>query len=146
MAYDALLHGANAILYWGTAYIEKDSQLWRDILSVAKELRALEPGIVGVKPSAEPAVVAETNWAAFDGGDPKLILRQAGDNWVLIAINEAHVGVAFDVRALPAELNGRTLYRLHSDEEHVVKDGGFHDGIHAQDVQVYATSRAFEGK
>jgi hypothetical protein len=146
MAYDALLHGANAILYWGTAYIEKDSQLWQGILSVAKELRALEPGIVGIKPSAAPTVVAETNWAAFDGGDPKLILRRADDDWVLIAVNEANVGVAFDVRGLPGELNGRKLYRLNSDEEHVVENGGFHDGIQRHDVQVYATSRRFEAR
>jgi hypothetical protein len=146
MAYDALLHGANAVLYWGTDYIEKDSQLWRDILSVAKELRGLEPAIVGVKPPFAPVVVAETNWAAFDGGDPKVMLRQAGDDWVLIAVNEAHVGVAFDVYGLPGELNGRTLYRLYSDEEHAVTGGGFHDGIKAQDVQVYATSRRFEGQ
>jgi len=144
MAYDALLHGADAILYWGTSYIEKDSQLWRDILSVAKELRALEPAIVGIKPPAAPAVVAETNWAAFDGGDPKLTLRRADDDWVLIAVNEARVGVAFDVRGLPSELNGRKLYRLYSGEEHVVDNGGFHDGIQQHDVHVYATSRRFE--
>ena len=58
MAFDALLHGANAILYWGTHAIEKDSGLWRDIMAVARELRALEPAIVGTKPPQEPCVVA----------------------------------------------------------------------------------------
>lgn len=146
MAYDALLHGADAILYWGTRAIEKDSRLWRDIMSVAKELRALEPAIVGIKPPAAPVAVAETNWAAFDGGDPKLMLRQAGDDWVLIAVNEARVGVAFDVCGLPGELNGRQLYRLYSDEEHVVENGRFHDGIKTHDVHIYATSRRFEAE
>jgi hypothetical protein len=146
MAYDALLHGADAILYWGTSYIEKDSQLWRDILSVVKELRALEPAIVGVKPPAAPVVVAETNWAPLDGGDPKLMLRQCDEDWVLIAVNEAPVGVAFDVHGLPGALNGRKLYRLYSDEEHLVENGAFHDGIKMHDVGVYATSRRFEAK
>lgn len=146
MAYDALLHGANAILYWGTSYIEKDSQLWRDILKIAKELRALEPAIVGIKPPQAPVAIGEPNYTTFNGGDPKLILRQVGEDWVMIAVNERRIGVAFDVHGLPLALNGKTLYRLYSDEEHVVQDGGFHDGILKQDAYVYATSRRFEAK
>lgn len=146
MAYDALIHGANAILYWGTHAIEKDGALWNDILKVCRELRALEPAIVGIHPPMEPVVLAETNYTGFNGGDPKLILRQAGDDWVLIAVNEWRVGIAFEVRGLPLELNGKTLYRLNSDEEHVVENGSFRDGIRPQAVHVYATSRRFEAK
>ena len=57
MAYDALLHGANAVLYWGTAYMKPSGsetshgpgrpQLWHDLLRLARELRALEPALVG---------------------------------------------------------------------------------------------------
>ena len=146
MAYDALLHGADAILYWGTHAIEKDSVLWGDLMKVAKELRALEPAIVGTKPPREPVVVAETNYTTFNGGDPKLMLRQVDDDWVLIAVNEWRFVVAFDVHGLPEALNGRTLYRLYSDETHPVEDGGFHDGILGHDVHVYATTRDFEAK
>jgi hypothetical protein len=45
---------------------------------------------------------------------------------------------------LPAKLNGRTLYRLYSPEEHPIEGGRLADGIKASDVQVYATSRRFE--
>lgn len=91
-------------------------------------------------------VVGEPNYTTYDGGDPKLMLRRVGDDWVLIAVNEWRTGVAFDVTKLPKELNGKTLYRLYTKEEHKVKDGGFHDGIGGNDVHVYATSRRFEAK
>ncbi len=145
MAYDALLHGANAILYWGTSAIEKDSTLWNDVMKLGKELRALELAIVAPKLKS-PVVVAEPNYTTFNGGDPKLILRQVGDDWVLIAVNEWRSGVAFDVKDLPKALEGKTLYHLNSDEGHVVKNSSFHDGIRGHDVHVYATSRRFEAK
>lgn len=146
MAYDAILNGANAILYWGSFTIEKDSVLWNDILKIAKEMRALEPAIVATPEPAAPVAIAETNSASFDGGQPGLMLRRAGDDYVLIAVNEAITPVAFQVAGLPEVLNGKVLYRLNSDEEHVVEQGGFRDGIANLDVHVYATSRRFEVK
>ncbi|MBX7256111.1 MAG: hypothetical protein K1Y02_07090 [Candidatus Hydrogenedentes bacterium] len=146
MAYNSLLHGANALIYWGTSYIKKDGALWGDIMKVCKELRALEPAIVGTVPPMSPVVLAETNYTAFNGGDPKLLFRQVDNDWVLIAMNEQRVGVAFQIEGLPEELEGKTLFRLYSNEEHTVNDGGFRDGVAAQGVHVYATSRKFEAK
>ena len=146
MAYDALLHGANAVLYWGTFLIEKDSALWKDILRLGKELRAVEPAIVAPESAAKPKVVGEPNYTTYSGGDPKLMLRQVGDDWVLIAVNEWRTGVAFDLQDLPKALEGKKLYRLYSNEERTVRNGGFHDGIRGHDAQVYATSRRFEAK
>jgi hypothetical protein len=146
MAYNAIAHGAGAILYWGTYTIEKDSQLWKDLLRIGKELRALEPAIVASKPAHEPVAQAVLNASSFDGGQPRLILRKAGEDWVLFAINEARTGVEFTATGLPADLEGKKLYRLYTADEHTVKDGAFHDGIQALDVHVYATSRGFEAK
>ena len=144
MAYNALLHGADAILYWGTHAIEKDIALWKNLMNVGKELRALEPAIVGAKPPVQPVALAESTFASFNGGDPKLDLRQVGGEWVLFAHNECPLGVAFEVTGLPGALEGKTLYRLYTDETHVVAAGGFRDGIRGHEVHVYATSRTFE--
>jgi hypothetical protein len=54
--------------------------------------------------------------------------------------------VAFDVQGLPKALEGKKLYRLYTNEEHTVKNGGFHDGIRGHDAHVYSTSRRFEAK
>jgi hypothetical protein len=74
------------------------------------------------------------------------MLRQVGEDWVLIAVNEWRTGVAFDIHDLPEALNGKTLYRLYSSEERTIQNGGFHDGISGYGVNVYATSRRFEAK
>jgi hypothetical protein len=50
------------------------------------------------------------------------------------------------VKQLPKEIEGRTLYRLDSEETRVVTDGGFRDGMRGLGVHVYATSRDFESK
>jgi len=146
MAYDALVHGANAILYWGTHAIEKDSLLWRDLMKVARELRALEPALVADRANVEPVAVADETYGSVDGQGPKLMLRRTGDDWVLIAVNEYAQAISFNVCQLPRELEGKTLHRLHSNETQAVREGGFHDGIRGLGVHVYATSRRFEAE
>jgi hypothetical protein len=146
MAYDAIVHGANAILYWGTHYIEKDSLLWRDLMKIARELRALEPAILGRWPKTVPLSVADETYGSIDGQGPRLMLRKTKEDWVLIAVNECSQGVSFTISGLPEETEGRTLYRLYSDESRIVRQRSISDGIRGFGVHVYATSRSFEGR
>lgn len=151
MAYDSLLHGANAILYWGTAYIEKDSKLWRDLLRLARELQALEPAVVAPEPEKTPGVASEETYASFDGGQPLVMFRKyAGPDgaaeYALIAVNESYAGLAFNVMGLPPEIEGRKLQRLYSNESVIVRDGGFRDGIKGHGVHVYATSKKLQAE
>jgi hypothetical protein len=144
MAYDAIVHGANALLYWGTHSIEKDSVLWQDLMKIAKELRALEPGIVGERPKNAPVSTADETYGSIDGQGPCLMLRKTEQDWVLIVVNEHSQGISFTVSKLPNELEGRILYRLYSDETHEIVSGAFRDGIRGFGVHVYATNRRFE--
>jgi len=144
MAYDAIVHGANAILYWGTHYIEKDSTLWQDLMRTAREIRALEPAIVGERPVRMPRAFADETYGSIDDQGPVLMACKAGRHWVLIAVNEYSQGISFTIKDLPEELEGKTLYRLYSDEMHVVKNRSIRDGIRGFDVHVYATTRRFE--
>lgn len=146
MAYDAILHGSNAILYWGTHSIEKDSTLWRNLMKTARELRALEPAILGEQPKMPPSSVADETYGSIDGEGPRLMLRKVDDDWVLIAVNEHAQGISFTVASLPKEMEGKTLYRHNCDESHVVKDGAIQDGIRGFGVHIYATSRRFDGR
>ena len=153
MAYDAILRGANAILYWGTAYMkpaEGDGAgakvrppLWYDLLRVARELRALEPALVAA-PLKTPNLRQAETYGSIDGRGIICTVRRVGDDFVLLVVNESENGLAFSLQQLPAKLNGRTLYRLYSHEEHPIEGGRLTDGIKACDVHVYATSRRFE--
>ena len=144
MAYDALVHGAKAVLYWGVHVLEPGDQLWTDLFTVARELRALEPGIVGQPPATPPVCAGDDTYASIGSEGPVLMLRRAGEDWILIAVNESYVGIGFEVSQLPPELNGKSLYRLNSDETITVRDNRFRDGIRGYDVHVYATSKRFE--
>jgi hypothetical protein len=146
MAYDAIVHGANALLYWGTHSIEKDSVLWQDLMKIAQELRALEPGIVRERPGSAPISTADETYGSIDGQGPRLMLRKTGRDWILIAANDHSQGISFTVSKLPQELEGKTLYRLYSDEKHEIRSGAFHDGIRGFGVHVYATNRRFEAE
>jgi hypothetical protein len=144
MAFEAIVHGANAIMYWGTAYIEKDSQLWKDLLKLVGELRALEPALVAPEFNPVPEAASDETYGSVDGGGIRLMLKQTDEDYVLIAVNETPHGVAFEVRKLPAQLEGRVLHRLWTNENVSVGGGAFRDGIRGMDVHVYATSRRFE--
>ncbi len=153
MAYEAIIHGANAILYWGTAYlkpVEDDGsptkgrpRLWSGLLRVVQELRALEPALVA-PPLPPPSVRQAETCGSIDGHGILCSLRSVGDDFVLLVVNETGDGLRFSLANLPAKLAGRTLHRLYSPEEHRLSGREFSDGIRPREVHVYATSRRFE--
>jgi hypothetical protein len=153
MAYDAIIHGVNAILYWGTAYmkpVEDDGtavsgrpRLWQDLLRVARELRALEPALVA-PPLKSPKVRQAATYGSIDGTGILCSLRKVDDDFVLLVVNETGDGLEFSLESLPIKLNGRILHRLYSSEEDKIEGRRLGDGIKPREVHVYATSRRFE--
>jgi hypothetical protein len=146
MVFDAILNGANGIIYYGTSFIERDSQLWKDVLQVSKELRSLEPVILTKPFSKTPSVTTGNTHGSVDGPEIQLTLRKAGNDWVLIMINTSVYGIPFTLSGLPDSLNGQKLFRLYSDEYHNIKNNEFNDGIAGYGVHIYSTSREFEAK
>ena len=144
MAFDAIIHGANAIIYWGTAHIEKDSKLWKDIMTVGRELRSLEPALVAPPVRPAPRVLINEVLGSVDGKGVLATLRKSGKDYVLIVVNDNTCGIPFTIKKLPSELNGKTLFRLGTDESFEVKGRSFSSGIRQFDAQVYSTSRRFE--
>lgn len=62
MAYSAIIHGANGLFWWGTDWIQPDSQLWTDIKSVAGEISRLQD-----------VLAAGSESRSFTLGSPSLI-------------------------------------------------------------------------
>ncbi|MBX3180434.1 MAG: hypothetical protein KF886_24050 [Candidatus Hydrogenedentes bacterium] len=61
MAYDAIVHGARGVLYWGSHYVEKDSEFWRELLEVIAELKSLQPVLAAPDAPAPPVAIGPTN-------------------------------------------------------------------------------------
>ena len=142
MAYDAIVHGARGILYWGSHYL-KSSEFRQSLYALTSELAALQPFLVaGEYPQAHLALVELQRDSSARG--VKMSVRCAGREWVLILVNEddrPYLGV--QVSGLK-ELNGRTLELLYGVEKATVKRGEFITRIKPLEVKVFATTRKCE--
>ena len=61
MAYDAIVHGARGILYWGSQYVEKDSEFWMELLEVMAELDSLQPVLTAPDAESPPITIGPTS-------------------------------------------------------------------------------------
>lgn len=81
MAYDAIVHGAGGVLWWGANLIPSNSKLWRAIQNTTQEIEAIEPWL-----TTSDARVKVTASQAGIG----LLLKQpvrGGREYLLIAVN-----------------------------------------------------------
>lgn len=145
MAYDAVVNGANAVLYWGTMAIEKDSQLWKDLMVVTHEIKSLN-AFLATPSLRAPKIVIEETGASHDGKGAVSMLKKSGDDYLLVVANEIPSQAPFNLTGLPRKLEGKTLYRLGTSESVQVQKGGFSDGIRPYDVHVYTTDKALVTK
>lgn len=87
MAYDAIVRGARGLLYWGTAYIEKDAVLWQDLLRLVAELDGFQTVLAAPDMKLDLTLAYEETWGSLDRGVVVLPKDVEGRPW-LIAVNE----------------------------------------------------------
>ena len=121
MAYDAIVRGARGILYWGTAYVEKDSQFMDDLLQVINELDELQAVLSAPRAPLDISVSCKPTFGSVDR-KPVVLPKAHGKYPWLIAVNEWSEGLACTFDGLNS-LEGITYRDHHSGEESVVKDG-----------------------
>ncbi len=134
MAYDSIVRGARGILYWGTMAIEKDSQCWKDLMSVAAELAELQPVLSAPDASLSPKVTLAPTWGSVDRGVVVLPKEVNGATW-LIVVNEWTDPLQYSVEGLE-KLNGTKFSDPAMEVEAKVENGKFTLPIPAQSVQV----------
>lgn len=134
MAYDAIVHGARGIFYWGSAYIEKDSQLWQDLLTVIAELNALQPVLSAPDaPGPFPTRFAET-YGSVDRGIQVLPKTVSGKVWFLV-VNDWTEPLTYTIAGLD-DFNGARYVENYTEGEAIVKDGALTLTIPGQRVHV----------
>ncbi|NLF16064.1 MAG: hypothetical protein GX595_02250 [Lentisphaerae bacterium] len=129
MVYNAILHGAAGITWWGTHYIY-EPEFWPVLLRVASELRDLSA--VLVEPAVAPPVVRS------DAPGLKILHKVHGGESYLLAANESPEALDAEV-AVP--FHG-VLHVLFEDRTVAVRDGRFSDRFAPHGVHVYATTAA----
>ena len=98
MAFDAIVHGANAILYWGTHYIDKPSPFWTDLKRVVGELAELQDVLAAGTLDLHVALKPTLNSA--DRGVVAIAKRARGKTFV-IAVNEFQEPLGCTLSGLP---------------------------------------------
>ena len=122
MAYDAIVHGATGIIYWGASYEKQQAPIWDHLRRMARELADLTPVLVSperVQVKAEAPVTA-------------IARRVQGKVWV-IAVNES----ANPVKGAAPGLPDRTLRRVGEEGAVEVKAGRLEDDFAGYGVHVY---------
>ncbi len=140
MAWEAILHGAKGILYWGSYKVSLKSLFWNSILGVTKEIAALESFLIGnelkerikIEPiqfiSSIPTRVAST-------------LRKHNDDYLLVVMQE-DLSQAINVSGLDF-LEGKILYELTTDRNYLVKNGKIRVWF-GKEPHVLCTSRKYD--
>ena len=85
MAYNAIIHGANGILYWGTSYTPQPSQFWTDLKRVTAELS----GLRHVLAAKDHPMILKKNYHemghSIDAGVEILVKEAAGEMFIITA-------------------------------------------------------------
>ncbi|MCL4218064.1 MAG: hypothetical protein KJ052_13835 [Candidatus Hydrogenedentes bacterium] len=135
MAYDAIVNGARGILYWGSAYIEQDSQLWKDLLALGRELNRLAPILSAKDFAPAPQVEIAEQWGSLDRGIQVLAKEHQG-KVCYIVVNEWTGSLQYRLSGLTGAASGK--YRNVIDDTIVtVTDGAIATTIAAHGVQVF---------
>lgn len=158
MAYVSIVYGAKGILYWGSSKTRTPGDFRRSLYALTGELAALQPFLTAPEEDSEKTDLIEymtsgevegwfkpqEEWPPPRKLGVRSSVRKAGDDWLIILVNEdncPHYGV--ETSGL-GRLDGRTLYELYGDETVAVGHGDFITRMKPFEVKVFATSRKFE--
>ena len=136
MAYDALVHGARGIIYWGTSRIEKDSELWENLLRIVSELSDLQPVLSARDADIALSVELGPTWGTVDRG-VRVLPKQVDEKTWLIVVNEWGDPLNYTLSGL-TELNGTVFVDDADAREATVRNGSLTLSIAGHGVQVLA--------
>ena len=120
MAWDAILHGAKGILYWGSYKVSLNSLFWESILGVTKEIAALEPFLLGNE-LKEKIKIEPIQFTSSVKTRVASTLRKHNNDYLLVVLQE-DLSQAINVSGLDF-LEGKMLFELTTDRSYLVKNG-----------------------
>lgn len=85
MAWNAIIHGANGLIYWGTHYTPQPSQFWSDLKKVTRELADLQPVLSAPAVDMSIAKYYHETGHSIDAGVEIVAKRLEGTLYLLTA-------------------------------------------------------------
>jgi hypothetical protein len=138
MAFDAIVHGARGLFYWGTSYLSKGSELWGDVLVLVRELADLQPVLAAPDEPWQPIVEVGPTWTS-EGFGPRVVARDVeGHPWLLV-VNESPEPLTYTLSGIPVA-DGERFVEAREGLHASVTGGAFTVSIRGHGVQVLRPS------
>jgi len=138
MAYNAIIHGAKGIHYYGVfeygahVYKSSDQALWSDIRRIVKELSRLSPILIA-SPAKQKISVSPGNSSV------EFITKECGEELYIIAANAKDEPTTVEFKNLRGVKKIRVLFE--EDREVKVTGGMFKDDFKNYEVHIYTTAK-----
>ncbi len=142
MAWAAITHGAQGVLYWGMDAAPPSRAFRESLYAMAAELAALQPFLTAPEAKAVNVEVIDSEDFHAPRRGVSRLCRRVGDDYLVVLVNEdprPHMGVA--VSGL-GEI--RRLELLYGRETAEVRGGEFVTRLMPFEVKLFATSRKWE--
>jgi hypothetical protein len=86
MAWQAIVHGANGILWWGLSHTPQESSFWTDLTAVVKEIGAHAEALSEVREKLPLSLTYHDTGHSLDRG-VEWIAKPSGNGYLLILVN-----------------------------------------------------------
>ncbi len=133
MAYNAIIHGANGIVYWGTKYTAANEPFWDDLFKVTRELKSMQKVLTA--PIKNISIGKEYHELGYsvDGG-VEIMIKQFNDSVYLLTANIDKHPAKVSFNNIPAFSKAEVMSE---NKEILIKNGKLTDDYKAFEVHVY---------
>ncbi|VAX24589.1 hypothetical protein MNBD_IGNAVI01-3105 [hydrothermal vent metagenome] len=133
MAFNAVVHGVNGIIYWGTNYTPQPSQFIDDLYKVTKELASMQSVLSSQKVNQKIELTYHEMGHSIDKG-VEFIVKKNDNKFYLITTNS-------DKNPVKATFSGLANFTkvkvLSEDREFTLQNGKLTDSYKPFDVHIY---------
>jgi hypothetical protein len=133
MAYNAIVHGANGIIYWGTNYTPQPSPFINDLNYVTKELAEIREVLAARSIDLDIEIKYHELMYSVDAG-VEFITKKIGNETYLISVNSDKNPVKVTFLGLD---KFKEISIFKEDRNIAFDDGGFTDYYEPFDVHIY---------
>lgn len=133
MAFNAIVHGVNGIIYWGTNYTPQPSQFMDDLNKITKELASIQDILASKKINRNIKITYHEMGHSIDAGI-EMILKKSNNKFYLITTNSDKNPVKSTFSGLADFTNAKVLSE---NRGLVLQDGKLTDSYKPFDVHIY---------
>ena len=133
MAYNAIIHGATGIVYWGTAYTPQPSPFWSNLKKVTRELGAMQNILTAKSVDLEIEKAYHELGHSVDSGI-EILVKVHNNKTYLITANADKNPIKITFKSLKNYTKGKVLSENRTLQ---IEDGKMTDTYKPFDVHIY---------